>query len=188
MVPYLWVRISRYSVSENWGSFEADDWRKKTWKLMNFVDKYLKIIVLINFLIFLYNGKYRNIIDRVVSMRLVYSRPLMTRNVSFDYMNKELIWNGFAEIILFIFPLINVDKIWNFWKKILPTKKNQETSQPDSIIGECPICQERIQIPFVTNCQHIYCYYCLKNATFQDSQFECLKCFNKVTTIKRLNV
>ena len=44
-------------------------------------------------------------------MRLVYDSPLMVRNVSFAFMNQELVWNGFAELVLFLFPLINFDKI-----------------------------------------------------------------------------
>eukprot|EP01080_Neovahlkampfia_damariscottae_P008504 gene8504-328_t len=188
LVPYIWTRVSRLSISENWGAQENDSWKKKIWKGMNFIDKYFKIIVLFNFLVFLFNGRYRNIIDRIASMRLVYNRPLMSRNVSFDYMNRELIWNGFAEVILFIFPLINVDKIWNLFSKILPLKRKDNFDQEnDETIGKCLICNDMIQIPYITNCNHIYCYYCLKDSMVQES-FNCLRCGKKVSDIKRLEM
>lgn len=40
------------------------------------------------------------------------------RQLSFDYMNTELIWNGLAETILFIAPLINFKKLWTFLNRV----------------------------------------------------------------------
>ena len=39
---------------------------------------------------------------------------------------------------------------------------------------ECAICgEEEAQTPYVTDCGHIYCYYCLKTACLQDDQYAC---------------
>lgn len=56
-VTYIWMRLSRTSVDRNWGEMSDDKWQKKLWKIIHYSEKYFKIINLINFLIFLYNGK-----------------------------------------------------------------------------------------------------------------------------------
>lgn len=182
-LPYLWQRLNIYSVNESWGSLKETDWRKKAWRIINKVDIYYKWLVMFNFLVFLWNGKYRSLIDRVLGMRLVYNAPLMSRNISFDYMNRELVWNGFAEMILFIFPLINFEKIknWMFsWgSKSLVDPKNHYPFT-------CPICQKNITVPYVTNCGHNYDYFCIHNILVQEGQVDCLKCGKQINEIKRL--
>lgn len=83
--------------------------------------------------------RYRNIVDRLVGMRLVYDSPLMVRNVSFAFMNQELVWNGFAELVLFLFPLINFDKIRRTLLKIFLPKSQIDTELllPNEACGIC---------------------------------------------------
>lgn len=40
--------------------------------------------------------RYRNLIERVLRARLVYGSPNMNRSVSFEYMNRQLVWNEFS--------------------------------------------------------------------------------------------
>lgn len=51
---------------------------------------------IINFLVFLVDGKYRSLLDRALRMRLVYIHPLTARAVSFEWMNRQLVWHGFT--------------------------------------------------------------------------------------------
>jgi len=111
-LPYLWTRFNRkISYDWNWSELPNTSVKKKVWQYCNRIELLLKSLNLLNFMVFLFNGKYRNMVDRLLQMRLTYARPLMVRHVSFDYMNRELVWNGFAEIILFLFPLINFEAI-----------------------------------------------------------------------------
>ena len=40
--------------------------------------------------------RYVSLVGRLLAMRLVYFRPNMTRRVSFELMNRQLVWHGFA--------------------------------------------------------------------------------------------
>lgn len=41
----------------------------------------------------------------------------------------------------------------------------------------CVVCgEEEAHTPYVTDCGHIFCYYCLKLNCIQDDQFACPRC------------
>lgn len=67
---------------------------------------------LLNFGLFLWNGKYRTITDRLLGMRLTYANRALHRNVSFEFLNRQLVWNAFTEFLLFLLPLIRPQRIW----------------------------------------------------------------------------
>lgn len=43
-----------------------------------------------------FRNRYRNLIERALRARLVYGSPHMNRAVSFEYMNRQLVWNEFS--------------------------------------------------------------------------------------------
>lgn len=47
-------------------------------------------------LLFLPWSRYRNLIEKALKARLVYRSPHMNRSVSFEYMNRQLVWNEFS--------------------------------------------------------------------------------------------
>ncbi|KAI8806781.1 hypothetical protein BJ742DRAFT_351537 [Cladochytrium replicatum] len=57
-------------------------------------------------------------------MRLAYARRETTRPVSYDFMNRQLVWNAFTEFLLFLVPLVNLNRIQSsannalFWNRI----------------------------------------------------------------------
>ena len=63
----------------------------------------------------------RSIIERVLSMRLVYQRANQARALSFEYLNRQLVWHELSELVLFLLPLINVEKIKRVVKQLLPS-------------------------------------------------------------------
>lgn len=46
----------------------------------------------VNLLTFLAGGQYRSLLERVLCARLVYVRPDMTRVISYEYLNRQLVW------------------------------------------------------------------------------------------------
>jgi len=61
---------------------------------------------LLNFVAFLWDGRYRTIIDRVLVMRLDPAQALIKREVSYEFMNRQMVWHAFTEFLLFLLPLI----------------------------------------------------------------------------------
>ncbi len=41
-------------------------------------------------------GRYRTTVDRLLGMKLVPSRRLVRRSVSYDFMNRQMVWHAFT--------------------------------------------------------------------------------------------
>lgn len=70
---------------------------------------------LASFLVFLVNGRYRTITDRVLRLRLTPTSHSTSREVSFEYLNRQLVWHAFTEFLLFLLPLVGISR----WRRIL---------------------------------------------------------------------
>ncbi|KAG5913444.1 peroxisome assembly protein (Peroxin-2) [Claviceps africana] len=69
---------------------------------------------LASFLVFLLHGRYRTLLDRILRMRLAPPTNQVNREVSFEYLNRQLVWHAFTEFLLFVLPLIGINK-WRRW-------------------------------------------------------------------------
>src|SRR5690349_3461813 len=94
------------------------------------------------------------------------------------------------EFLMFVVPLINVQKIRNVMSRLYYSTQQRRQVSHTTITGgvACPICQkDNITIPYISNCQHIFCYYCIKQNCMMDSKFHCSVCGTRVTQIQRFN-
>eukprot|EP01132_Coremiostelium_polycephalum_P007403 gene7403-9098_t len=196
---WAWSRINRFSISDGWSEQPPTDIRRKIWHFLNALETLYKVLSVLNFLTFLYDGKYVTLVNRLLSMRLVYAHPSLSRRISFEYMNRQLVWHGFTEFFLFIMPLINIDKLKSFIYRMFIRKSTATTNgnnsmstqqlqqlQQQSVLQKCPICMnEPINIPYSADCGHLFCYYCIKTSIMIDSSFTCPKCNSLVSNIKR---
>ena len=55
--------------------------------------------------------KCRSLLERVLRTRLVYQRANMARAISFEYLNRQLVWHELSELLLFMLPLISVTRL-----------------------------------------------------------------------------
>lgn len=62
----------------------------------------------------------RTLVERLIGARLVYKRANMSRLISFEYLNRQLVWQELSEFLLFLLPLINVAALRRFVLKLLP--------------------------------------------------------------------
>lgn len=143
---------------------------------------------LINFLIFLRKGKFATLTERLLGIRSVFCRPPQAREVGFEYMNRELLWHGFAELLIFLLPLINTQK----WKAKLSSWCTPLTGAPngDSSLAssgrQCSLCGEWPTMPHTIGCEHIFCYYCVKSSFLFDMFFTCPQCGAEVHSVQPL--
>jgi len=178
---WFWTRLNSLSSNrENWRS----TWYHRLWIVLSFLEKVYLFASVANFLVFLYNGKYVSVITRLLGMRLIFRSVSTQRQVSFEFMNRQLVWHEFTEFLMFVLPLVNVDKIKNFFSRIFFSPK--QLSLPASA---CPICsKDPIQTPYQSNCGHSFCYYCLKQNCMIDSNFPCPKCGSIVSSMNRMDL
>ncbi|XP_068653465.1 peroxisome biogenesis protein 2-like [Aristolochia californica] len=179
---YIWARLQSFSAFRRWGDSEQRPLARRVWVLLQQMECFYKAASFGNLLIFLYTGRYRNLVERVLRARLVYGSHNMNRAVSFEYMNRQLVWNEFSEMLLLLLPLLNSASVKKF---LLPFSKDKPagSSSDDTL---CPICQANPTIPFVAlPCQHKYCYYCLRTRCGVAPSFRCARCNEPVVAMQR---
>ncbi|RIB20938.1 Pex12 amino terminal region-domain-containing protein [Gigaspora rosea] len=197
--PYIWMRINRFVTAKRWSELNDDDARKIFWKCLQHLENLHKILSLANFLAFLYDGKYRTLVDRILTMRFVYARQMTRRHVNFEFMNRQLVWHAFTEFLLFLMPFINFRRVKNILKHVSYSKPQAFDFLPAHI---CAICYEqqmststssitavsstRLHNSYETSCGHQYCYYCIKMKMIQEGRtWKCLRCGEEIKDIRR---
>ncbi|XP_056440247.1 peroxisome biogenesis factor 2 [Gadus chalcogrammus] len=149
-----------------------------------------QIAGLLNFLVFLRNGRHPALAERAVGARAVFSRPNAGRDVSYQVMNRELLWHGFAEFLIFLLPLVNARKAKAaFYSLVL----GREAERPGTVDGvgvwrECGFCGEWPTMPHTTGCGHVFCYYCVKSHAVADAYLTCPRCGAEAGLPKPVNM
>ncbi|WFC97696.1 peroxisome assembly protein (Peroxin-2) [Malassezia yamatoensis] len=111
LLPYAYNKTKAYMSDNRFSDAPGDSPEFLIWSLAEESLKMYNIATLINFAIFLWNGKYRTIVDRILGMRLVYANRSLNRSVSFEFLNRQLVWNAFTEFLLFLLPLIRPQQL-----------------------------------------------------------------------------
>jgi len=178
---YAVQRLLLLSSSQGWAEEEQGSAKLAVWQVLRVLEKVSSLVEFLSFAVFLFRGRYLSIVDRLLGMRLISASRTLPRQVSFEYMNRQLVWQGFTEFLMFLLPLLDVSG----WKKTLqqwvrgPTRKSLPA-------GTCPICNASpINTQYITDCNHSFCYYCLSTAMMEDPAFCCLRCGHKVRSIRR---
>lgn len=83
-------------------------------RLTDLVSTTHSIAAFVSFLVFLVNGRYRTLVDRILRMRLTPPSAQASREVSFEYLNRQLVWHAFTEFLLFLLPLVGIGR-WRRW-------------------------------------------------------------------------
>nr|XP_058945981.1 peroxisome biogenesis factor 2-like [Pocillopora verrucosa] len=147
------------------------------WRYVNVGEKLFQFASVLNFLIFLQKGKYPSLLERVLGIHPVFAQRQSIRQVSFDFMTRELLWHGFAEFVFFLLPLINIHKLKNLLVRRFSSPASLD-KQPSIKVAchECGICNEPPTAPHQGLCGHVFCYYCIKANSLADSSFPCPLC------------
>lgn len=156
-------------------------------------------------MVFLVNGRYRTLVDRVLRLRLVAPSNQISREVSFEYLNRQLVWHAFTEFLLFLLPLMGINRwrrwLSKAWRKAKALTQGDETGGELSFLPErtCAICYQDqnlttseqalagaggvvgsaetdITNPYEAACGCIYCFVCIATRLADGEAFVCLRC------------
>ncbi|KAF9076798.1 Pex12 amino terminal region-domain-containing protein [Rhodocollybia butyracea] len=237
IVPYIHNRFRAFSLSRAWPDAPSSDRRRRMWDILITLESSYALLGLANFVTFLWNGQYRTIADRIFKMQLQPARRLVQRDVSYEFMNRQMVWHVFTEFLLFFLPLINPRKVQRRINRFKTTLLSSisSPSRPSAVPktggkywslpeNECAICTENasfslnmsdsanvtqifssdggtdsevvptypINTPYITDCQHIYCYHCIAERMLRNAEevqgergWECLRCAQVVQTAER---
>jgi hypothetical protein len=64
--------------------------------------------------------RYRSVLERLLGARLVYAAPDAQRAISFEYLNRQLVWTEMSELLLFLLPLVDVAALKRALRASLP--------------------------------------------------------------------
>ncbi|KAI0068815.1 hypothetical protein BV25DRAFT_1792517 [Artomyces pyxidatus] len=106
LIPYLHTRIRGHALSKAWPDAPSSDRRRKAWELLARLETVHGIVALGSFISFLWDGRYRTLVDRLLGMQLVPARRLVKRDVSYEFMNRQMVWHAFTEFLIFLLPLL----------------------------------------------------------------------------------
>ncbi|KAG8967249.1 peroxisome assembly protein (Peroxin-2) [Tulasnella sp. 419] len=233
LVPYLQARLQAKGLSESWPDAPRSDWRRQAWEFLTRVERLRDTLGLMGLIVFFVDARYRTIPERLLGLRLIPARRVVSRNVNYEFMNRQMVWHAFTEFLLFMLPLINMKKLrrkldravksisWRFSVQLKESQNSSTESKkrgPYAMLpeGSCAICASSsghsmsedaqdssstgdsiplfpINIPYVTSCDHTYCYYCLADvmlraADDEEPGWECLRCLSSVTEARRVEV
>ncbi|EJU06432.1 hypothetical protein DACRYDRAFT_113142 [Dacryopinax primogenitus] len=171
-VPYLHARIRGYALSRAWPDRPRTDQRRLAWACLTSAENAHAVLGLAGFVTFLWDGRYRTITDRILGLRLVSSRRV-DRVISYEYMNRQIVWHALTEFLLFLVPLVDVAALRRGIRQYLLSlrkstyvpslikgllERDPTTSSSNELKGpytslpptECAICAERAALPNIS--------------------------------------
>lgn len=206
VLPYI------ISKAESWLTLSNDispaTWKDKLQRLMTNAENIFSILSLLNFLVFLVQGRYipsnacsniyryRSITDRILKLRLLpLTKSQRHHLLSYEFLNRQLTWTSLTEFLLFILPLI-LPSYRRLRRRLVRVAKSEgpEVGKlamlPDRF---CAICFSQgregrlITNPYCGDCGHAYCYSCLVGevAGEEGDGWACLRCGKMIQRIKR---
>ena len=104
---FAWSKLRRRISVERWADEPAGTWRRAASVFSTRAEAAYSALALLNLLAFLNRGRYRTLTERTLHTRLVYGEPHAQRMVSYEYLNRQLVWRELSELALFVLPLVS---------------------------------------------------------------------------------
>ncbi|KAL8831885.1 MAG: hypothetical protein Q9191_000598 [Dirinaria sp. TL-2023a] len=111
---YAWVKWEDWLAEQEGGYEEPSANFRLFSRMTSLVSTTHSIAAFASFLVFLVNGRYRTLMDRLLRLRLATPVNHVSREVSFEYLNRQLVWHAFTEFLLFLLPLVGISR-WRRW-------------------------------------------------------------------------
>jgi peroxin-2 len=147
-------------------------------KLISVAECLFKLFSMVNFLVFLHNGRYLTPLNYILNIRATEVQANhYFRQIDLEFVNRELIWKSLTEFYSFAYPYLPSFRYSD--------KKLDYTNLPQD---GCPFCfssksvKKIISIPYkIVACSHIGCYRCV--ASLKQSKEGCPKCGSQIDDI-----
>lgn len=193
VLRYAWGRAGGELARRHWGDAPAASWRRGAWAALRGAETAYRGAALLNALAFFRTGRYRSVLERSLGARLVYAQPSAARAISYEYLNRQLVWTELSELLLFLLPLVNVAAVKRALRAALPRLPMlgpaAQHTQGGGGSGEgagCGICGAAEMLnPYAAQpCGHRFCYYCLRSSSLADERFACPRCLERVEALR----
>ncbi|KAG2494254.1 hypothetical protein HYH03_007609 [Edaphochlamys debaryana] len=159
VLPYAWTRLCRTAEAGEWADAGEGSWRRRAWGAMRRAETALQVAALANSWVFLVRGDYRSLLERLVGARLVWRQAAMTRIISFEYLNRQLVWQQLSEALLALLPLLDLAAVQRALLRALPrpapgpddlglggpgAEGQEQRQQQEEEAPRCPVCARSV--------------------------------------------
>nr|CCA14900.1 peroxisome assembly protein putative [Albugo laibachii Nc14] len=187
-MPYMWKRFAYFLTAQKARNrrHEASNPKKSSWQSEDFVafmkrlEAMVSVCQFLNLLIFLRNGCFRSLEERLLGMKLK-AIDQQTCMMNFEPITRQQLWQTFTDLGSTFLPVL-VYCYRRIANKLQKKHKLSLTPPGDC----CLLCGSRPQTPYITSCKHVYCYYCLHLSASEDVDFVCLACGSHFQSSRRL--
>ncbi|KAH8812501.1 peroxisomal biogenesis factor 2 [Xylogone sp. PMI_703] len=132
---YAWTKWENWLLDNDDGPGSLSPPLERLSRLTDALSTMHSTAAFISFLVFLVNGRYRTLLDRLLRLRLAPPTSQVSREVSFEYLNRQLVWHAFTEFLLFVLPLVGISR-WRRWLTRAWRKTKSVLKTTDSGEGE----------------------------------------------------
>ncbi|KAI9797321.1 MAG: hypothetical protein M1825_006019 [Sarcosagium campestre] len=152
---YAWGKWEQWLLEQDQGPNENPTFSQaRLRRATSFLGTTHSAATLLTFLLFLLNGQHHSVLGHILKIRLVPRTSQITREVSFEYLNRQLVWHAFTEFLLFILPLVGISRwrrlisrAWRKFKALSTSRSSQggktESQEPEIKQGELAFLPER---------------------------------------------
>ena len=194
---FLWSKLTRAAHDAGWSDAEPHTWRHRAWRAVGHAENAHAVATLVNLLLFLRSGRFRTPWERLSRARLVYHEPNTARVVSFEYLNRQILWRELSDLALFVLPMLDPARLRDaaraFQSRDGARRDAPHATRPDESVSvgdeTCAACGAKPPTaPFAAEpCGHVHCYYCARARRAADpARFRCARCDAKVVGVRRV--
>lgn len=187
VLPYILRKLSNSPSYSQTSFFEK---LKLPWLSVENTMIFLRLMKLVNFLLFLKDGRQLLIPERLLGLipavphQKTFDNVLMNR-YQMEVIFRDTVWQAISDLVTCIIPHLNIVKIKNQILLFLRSGGSFETEMKlsDSIMrskssNKCGICNKQPFNPYIIGCKHVFCYYCIHAKHLNDPTdgFVCQPC------------
>jgi len=159
--------------------FKKSNYYSTVEKIFNKFENVFHCLSLLNLFLFISTGNYVNLFERLLNWKHLFRGKQSPRYIDYEYMRTELVRSTISETLFIILPLINFKKVSNtiqyYLKKVSYMRKDNDNIDK-TLDYICKICSERTVNPYISECEHMFCYYCIMGNIQNDNSYMCPVC------------
>ena len=214
-LTYAWDRAARSGILAS--LFEAPEGTRarRAAMLLRNAEAAASVAAFVNSVLFLaQRSRYRSLLEAILGTGLEPSDPAAPRSLSFDYLNRQLVWRELSELVLAVLPLLDrrllararraISGALALPASVVSAAAAAASSTPEAAAegsaaeDEAGGGEEKSSLTCGTcgasppctafaalPCRHAHCYYCLASLCAADPGHECW-CGERVAAMVRL--
>lgn len=177
VVPYVYRKLTQRSLEDNWANSNTQ-WKATAARLLHWLGATVRALNILHVIIFLMEGRYRSLADRLVGMRLVSGEQRMKRLVNLVYLNQHIGWQTWSSFLSLVLPMMRLGSVVSRVTAVGGTVlAGVAAGQGGVREGHCSACREPLVLSRrAVPCGHTYCYYCITTRLQTAPSYPCSVC------------